>query len=200
MIQAGKIVATIKIIPFAVVERHLRAAEAVAREARGVVSVRPLKSIAAALILTGGPAGKAKTIAAFEPAIRSRLEALGATLLKPTYYIAEDREEIAHTLRQAVRQGAGLVIIAGETSIMDINDITPQGIVQAGGRVEHYGAPVEPGNLLLLAYLGDVPVIGAPGCARSKSTNIMDLILPRLLTGERLTRKDIIALGNGGLL
>ena len=97
-----------------------------------------------------------------------------------------------------------MLIIAGETSIMDRDDVTPQGIRLAGGRIEHYGAPVEPGNLLLLGYLGPpggaVPVLGAPGCVRSRDTNIVDLLLPRLLAGESITRQDIVALGHGGLL
>jgi molybdopterin biosynthesis enzyme len=94
--------------------------------------------------------------------------------------------------------------VAGETSIMDRDDVTPQGIRLAGGRIEHYGAPVEPGNLLLLAYLGDgsgaLPVLGAPGCVRSRDANIVDLLLPRLLAGEQVRRADIVALGHGGLL
>ena len=87
---------------------------------------------------------------------------------------------------------------------MDRDDITTQGIRMAGGRIEHYGAPVEPGNLLLLAYLdrpgGPIPVLGAPGCVRSRDTNIVDLLLPRLLAGESITRQAIVALGHGGLL
>jgi molybdopterin biosynthesis enzyme len=87
---------------------------------------------------------------------------------------------------------------------MDRDDVTPAGIRLAGGRIEHYGAPVEPGNLLLLAYLdgpeGAVPVVGAPGCVRSRDVNIVDLLLPRLLAGQHVTRADIIELGHGGLL
>jgi len=87
-----------------------------------------------------------------------------------------------------------------------MDDVTPRGIVLAGGRVEHYGAPVEPGNLLLLAYLEGsrpntvLPVLGAPGCVRSRDANIVDLLLPRLMAGEALRRHDIVALGHGGLL
>ena len=93
-----------------------------------------------------------------------------------------------------------LIIIAGQTSIMDKDDVTPQGIRLAGGKIESFGAPVEPGNLLLLANLRGTPVMGAPGCARSRQTNVVDLVLPRLLAGELLAQRDIRALGNGGLL
>ncbi|HLO29282.1 MAG TPA: hypothetical protein VK249_09115, partial [Anaerolineales bacterium] len=93
-----------------------------------------------------------------------------------------------------------LILLAGETAIMDAHDIVPRAVMRAGGHVESVGAPVDPGNLLMLAYLDDVPVVGTPGCARSRKTNIIDWILPRLLVGDRLTRRDIIALGHGGLL
>jgi len=83
---------------------------------------------------------------------------------------------------------------------MDEHDIVPRAVGRVGGHVESTGAPVDPGNLLMLAYIDDVPIVGAPGCARSKKVNIVDWILPRLLAGDRLTRRDIVELGHGGLL
>ncbi len=85
-------------------------------------------------------------------------------------------------------------------SIMATDDITPRGIQRAGGQIELYGAPVEPGNLLLLAYRDGKPIIGAPGCIKSRETNVVDLILPPLLAGDRVTRGDVIAFAEGGLL
>jgi molybdenum cofactor cytidylyltransferase len=93
-----------------------------------------------------------------------------------------------------------MIVLAGETAIMDSHDIVPRAVVRAGGHIESVGAPVDPGNLLMLAYIDDVPIVGAPGCARSRKVNIVDWILPRLLAGDRLTRRDIVALGHGGLL
>ena len=93
-----------------------------------------------------------------------------------------------------------MLILAGETAIMDRLDIAPRAIERAGGSIECFGAPVDPGNLLLLAECDGVPVLGAPGCARSPKANIVDLVLPRLLAGDRLTRRDIAAWGHGGLL
>ena len=93
-----------------------------------------------------------------------------------------------------------LVLLAGETAIVDRHDIAPRALERAGGAVVAFGAPVDPGNLLLLGRLGAVPVVGAPGCARSPRDNVVDAVLPRLLAGDVLTRADVVALGHGGLL
>lgn len=194
-----QMVATIKIIPFAVPDASLGQAEAIGRESPGAVKVSPMRQTDVALVLTGSDAARLRVFQAFEKPIRDRVEELGSRMMSVAY-VAEDEAAIAEAVSAAVERGAGLVILAGETSIMDADDITPRGIRRAGGHVEHYGAPVEPGHLLLLAYRGQVPILGAPGCARSRHHNVVDLILPRLLAGERLTRADIVALGVGGLM
>jgi molybdenum cofactor cytidylyltransferase len=107
---------------------------------------------------------------------------------------------LTELLVQRVAEGAELIVLAGETAIMDRYDIAPRAIECAGGEVTCFGAPVDPGNLLMLAYLGDVPILGAPGCARSPKANVIDWVLPRLMSGERLEREDLLVLGHGGLL
>lgn len=203
MIGARKRVATVKIIPFALPERAVLQAEELARAGGGVVGLRPLRRLAVGLILVGAPAARPRIEQGVLPAVAGRIGDAGSTLLEP-HYVAPDERAVAGAVAALRAQGAQLLIIAGETSVIDQDDVTPRGIRLAGGRVEHYGAPVEPGNLLLLAYLDDprvpLPVIGAPGCVRSRSLNIIDLILPRLLAGERVSRADIAALGHGGLL
>ena len=133
------------------------------------------------------------------------MEELGSEV-RDVIYVPHQSKAIANAIELLSISGAGLIIIAGETSIMDREDVTPRGITLAGGTIAHYGAPVEPGHLLLLAYLppqdgaAPVPVLGAPGCVRSRDVNVVDLVLPRLLAGERLERDDIIALADGGLM
>ncbi|MBX0329967.1 molybdopterin-binding protein, partial [Oscillochloris sp. ZM17-4] len=114
--------------------------------------------------------------------------------------VPPDEAAVAEALAELRAAGAELIIIAGETSVVDSDDVTPRAIRLAGGHIEHYGAPVEPGNLLLMAYLGGLPVLGAPGCVRSRNANIVDLLLPRLMAGQPIRRRDIVALGHGGLL
>jgi molybdenum cofactor cytidylyltransferase len=199
VIETGKMVATIKIIPYAVSDESLRQAEAAGRDANGVIAVQPLLSRRVAIILTGSETAREQVIATFEAPLRERVSNLGSQP-EPTVFVIENPAALAAAITETLRRRAEMIIIAGQTSIMDKDDLTPQGIRLAGGRVEHYGVPVEPGNLLLLAYAGDVPIMGAPGCARSRHTNVIDLVLPRLLAGEKLQRQDLIALGNGGLL
>ena len=112
----------------------------------------------------------------------------------------EGEVTLAETLAQQISAGVDLIVLAGETAIMDRHDIAPRAIERAGGEVTCFGAPVDPGNLLMLAYLSDVPVLGAPGCVRSRKINVVDWVLPRLLVGDRLTSADLVALGHGGLL
>ena len=107
---------------------------------------------------------------------------------------------LARAIAEEVGRDAGLVLLAGETAIVDRQDIAPRAIERAGGTIEAFGAPVDPGNLLLLAYVGSVPIVGAPGCARSRKANVVDELLPRLLAGERVGRRDLAAFGAGGLL
>ncbi len=198
-VAANKPVATIKIIPYAVSAADLASAEQIGRAAGGIVSVQPLRRMQVGIILTSSEAARERVTNAFATPLRDRLSELGSEA-RDVSFVAHTPRAIASAIELMRVAGSGMIIIAGETSIMDREDITPRGIALAGGVIEHYGAPVEPGNLLLLAYIGELAVIGAPGCARSRDENIVDLILPRLLGGERLTHADIIALADGGLL
>jgi carbon monoxide dehydrogenase subunit G len=202
-VQPRQVAATVKVIPFAVPESSVRAAEAVAAESGPVLHVDAIAPRPAGLILSGSPPVRDRVLAEFDPPLRSRLLALGSEIQRVDFVPLEDEtgeDALAAALRAQVDAGAALVILAGETAIVDRHDIAPRAIEKAGGEIVAFGAPVDPGNLLLLAYLGSVPVLGAPGCARSRKTNVIDWVLPRLLAGERLGRSEIVALGHGGLL
>jgi molybdenum cofactor cytidylyltransferase len=190
-----KMIATVKTVGLALPEAILRNAEAMG----SAVSVAPVKNRRVAIVLTGSENGRVKTQETFLPPIRARVQELGGEIV-PEVYCAEDVDAIGAALAGVLGAGAQMVILAGETSVMDAQDVTPRGIRQAGGEIELYGAPVEPGNLLLLAYRGDIPILGAPGCVKSREPNVVDFILPRLLMGERVTRADVNALADGGLL
>lgn len=201
-VRPRQLVATVKIIPFGVPETVLQAAEAIAGDDGPLLRVDALASQPVSLIFSGSPSIRDKLAADFAP-LRHRVEALGSQVASTDYVPLEDESgeaALAEVLHQRSASGARLIILAGETAIMDRHDIVPRAVERAGGWVESVGAPVDPGNLLMLAYLNDTPILGAPGCARSRKVNVVDWVLPRLLAGDRLTRADIFSLGHGGLL
>jgi molybdopterin biosynthesis enzyme len=201
VVSDGKTAATVKIIPYAVPERSVAQAEEIA--VGGLLSVDPLPARKVGVILSGSPFSKDRVVDGFTPALKNRLEALGATLDSQAFVpLEDDRGEVAlaREIQAQIEAGQEMIILAGETAIMDRYDITPRAVERAGGEVACFGAPVDPGNLLMLGYMGDVPILGAPGCVRSPKANIIDLVLPRLLVGDRIGQADIVALGHGGLL
>jgi hypothetical protein len=192
-------VGTLKIIPYAVDRNDLERALALAEPRPGIVEIRPLQQgRRAALLLIGEPTVHEKLRDAFEHPTRARLEGLGATLVT-VEGVTQDETAISQAAARLV-QATDLLIIAGQTSIMDEEDTTLRALRQAGAEMTLLGAPVEPGNLLALAFFPDTPVLCAPGCARGLKRNVVDLVLPRLLLGDRLDRRDIAALGLGGFL
>lgn len=192
-------VGTLKIIPYAVHRRDLDRALALASDRPGIVEVRAFQpGRRVALLLVGEPAVHDKLRASFEPPTRTRLERLGANLVT-----VEGVEQREGTMVGAIARLLGsvdLLIVAGQTSVMNEEDITLRALRGAGAEETLSGAPVEPGNLLALAYLADTPVLCAPGCAKGLRRNVVDLVLPRLLLGDRLDRREIAALGLGGFL
>jgi molybdenum cofactor cytidylyltransferase len=201
-VRLRQIVATVKVIPYAVPESIVSEVETISSGNRQIIYVDALPSQSVGLILSGSNSLQERLISDFSP-LRERVDALGSSVARTDFVSLDDdagETALTETLRKHVDADIQMILIAGETAIMDEHDIVPQAVVQAGGVVEAVGAPVDPGNLLMLAYINDIPVVGAPGCARSRKENIVDWILPRLLAGDRLTRGDIIELGHGGLL
>jgi molybdenum cofactor cytidylyltransferase len=203
-VRANQVVATVKVIPFALEAETVAAAvQAAARDQEPLLRVDPLAPRPVALVLSGSLAARARVERDFVPPLRARIEALGSTIESVEFVSLEDEAgevALAEALRRVVNAGAGLVLLAGETAIVDRHDIAPRALERAGGEVVCFGAPVDPGNLLLLGRLDGVAVVGAPGCARSPRENVVDAVLPRLLAGDRLTHADVVALGHGGLL
>ena len=201
-VRPPQMVATVKIIPFALPEATVAAVEAIAAAGGPLLRVDPLPARSVSLVFSGSPSLREKLTRDFAPLLE-RLEALGAQVASLDFVPLDDESgeaALARVLQARRAAGAELVVLAGETAIMDRHDIVPRAVERAGGHVEVLGAPVDPGNLLMLAYLDDVPIVGAPGCARSRKPNIVDWVLPRLLAGDHLRRADITGLGLGGLL
>lgn len=193
----GQLLATVKIIPYAVDKKNLDAVLGVLANGPAV-ALRPFKNLRICLVISQLPHSKASLLAKSESAMRARVESMGGRL-ENVHIIAHGTAQVAACLRQVVG-ASDLVLVFGASAIVDRGDVIPGAVVQAGGVIEHLGMPVDPGNLLLLARIGAVPVIGVPSCARSVKQNGFDRVLARLMAGLEVTGRDLMAMGVGGLL
>jgi molybdenum cofactor cytidylyltransferase len=197
-VRAGAVVATVKIIPLAV-GREVIERCAVPAHAGRALGLLPLAAKRAALLVTEQAGDPAKNYATAVNSSRRRIEDLGSHL-GLVQRCAHRRDEVSQALREALAAGCDLLMISGATVPKDRADTIPAAIVAAGGEIIHFGMPVEPGNMLLLARIGAVPVIILPGCARSRRSNGLDWVLQRLLAGLPMGSAEIRAMGVGGLI
>lgn len=197
VVQADEMVATIKIIPLAVPASSLeRARTAIA--VPGLAHVRPFRPVRAGLVSTTLPTLKATVMDKTRRLLEARLAPSGSILAEESR-VAHDADAVAAQIARMARM-YGMVIVFGASAVTDPGDVIPAAIRMAGGTVERVGMPVDPGNLLVLGSVNGVPVIGAPGCARSPKENGFDWVLARVLAGETPTSADIARMGVGGLL
>ncbi|MEM6665955.1 MAG: NTP transferase domain-containing protein, partial [Pseudomonadota bacterium] len=195
-VDAGRMVATVKIIPFAAARLSIDAVAAVLRNAQPVVHPYSLKT--AHLIATRTPAFKDSVLDKTQRVLEGRLNSLGMRLLGETR--VEHRAGAVSEALRAASLEPDILILFGASAIVDEDDVLPSALRDAGGSVAHVGMPVDPGNLLMVGSLDGTPVIGAPGCARSPKENGFDWVLARLAAGLPVTRSEITSMGVGGLL
>ncbi len=198
-VREGQMLATIKIIPFAAPRAAVETALAIAGEASPLVALSPLRPRNAALIMTRLETTKASVLDKTREVLAARLTELSSRISHEAR-CAHEAEAIGAEIETALEAGANPVLIFGASAITDRRDEIPSGIEVAGGTVDHFGMPVDPGNLLLLGHKGAVPIIGLPGCARSPKLNGFDWVLERLVAGVPVTADDIKEMGTGGLL
>ncbi|HKV15672.1 MAG TPA: molybdopterin-binding/glycosyltransferase family 2 protein, partial [Reyranella sp.] len=195
-----QMVATVKIIPYAAPRTAVSRAVEVAKAAnRPLVSVAPFKAMRAGLVQTKLPGTRDKVLDKAVGTTGKRLTSLGSTLVGERR-CEHDAAAIAASLEELKKEGCDLFLIAGASAIVDRHDVVPSGIVQAGGKVTHFGLPVDPGNLLLSGELDGKPVLGLPGCAKSPKYNGFDMVLERLAAGLPVGRAELVRMGAGGLL
>ncbi|HEX4259584.1 MAG TPA: NTP transferase domain-containing protein, partial [Acetobacteraceae bacterium] len=198
VVAAKDMVATIKVVPFAVPGTTLAVAEAIARQ-RPPLTLHTFRPLRVGLVMTELPGLKESVLEGTVEATTARVEALSGTLL-PVLRCPHAEAPIADALGQLIAAGADLLLVAGASAVVDRRDVGPAGIVRAGGRIEHFGMPVDPGNLICLGRIGTRPALVLPGCARSPAQNGIDFVLPRLFAGLGLTGAELAGMGVGGLL
>jgi molybdenum cofactor cytidylyltransferase len=194
-VEAGRMVATVKIIPFAV----KRAALAEALTVGPLIRVAPFRPLKVGLVATSLPALKPSVMDKTRRQLEERLAPAGARVIEERR-VPHAPEAVGEALRGLNAGATDLFIVFGASATVDPGDVVPAGIEEAGGVIERVGMPVDPGNLLVLGALDGRPVLGAPGCARSPKENGFDWVLDRLLAGLDVSAEDIAGLGVGGLL
>ena len=198
-VVAGEMIATVKIIPFAVAEKARDAALAAAAAARPLVRVAPYRLRKIGVVSTVLPGLATKVIEKTLKVTEERLMPAGASIVSERR-VAHDQAALAKAIEEVLGEGAELVLVFGASAIADRRDVIPAAVTTIGGRIEHFGMPVDPGNLLLIADARGRPLLGAPGCARSPKENGFDWVLMRLLAGLNVPREAITGMGVGGLL
>jgi molybdenum cofactor cytidylyltransferase len=199
-VERGQLIATVKVIPLGVAEATAEAAAEAARAGGApLIRVAAFTARACGLVQTTLPGSRDKVLAKTTEAVRARVEGLHGRLAAETR-AHHDADSVARALAQLREEGAELILILGASATTDRRDVIPAGIEAAGGRVRHYGMPVDPGQLLVLAELDGAPVLALPGSARSPRVGGNDWVLWRLMAGLEVTREDIMRMGAGGLL
>ncbi|MBK7834510.1 MAG: hypothetical protein IPJ56_19590 [Gemmatimonadetes bacterium] len=196
VVDRGEVVARAKIIPFAIEEATLARGEREARDAGGVATVRPFHAMRVGAVVQESLGSRA--MARFEEALGEKVEWFGSTLLPPAF-VPPEADAIASGIEQVLAAGARVVAVAGSRP-MDPLDPAFDALRRLGAHLERQGVPAHPGSLVWLARAGEVPIVGMPACGLFSQATVFDLILPRLLTGERLGVHDLAALGHGGFL
>lgn len=194
----GQRIATVKSAPFAVSKEQLDAVTSIIKERGPILQARPIRTPTVGVLYTDPISGE-RARQLFENIMRQRLERFG---VNANFVLActEDENSVGRCLQHLLRSKPCVILVASTTAPAGPEDIVGQAMMKAGCQVERFLAPVEPGNLLLLAYKDEVPVISAPGCFRSAKPNVVDLILPPLLARYRVSGWEVACLGHGGLL
>lgn len=197
MVKEGDLVAAVKVVPLVVPRALAEKAEAISAKHSPVISVTPLPVKKAAFIIVAGEVFSGRIKDKFGPVLKEKATRYGLTV-NGEDQCPDDQPTVTAAILKQAQAGAEIIIAAGGMSV-DPDDITPAAIKATGAEVVTYGTPVLPGGMFMLAYLGTTAIIGLPACGMAASNTVLDLVLPRLMLGEKLTKKDFTRMGYGGL-
>lgn len=197
VVEEGALLAGTRVIPLVIKKEKIESVEKICGSTGPLLEVRELKKLNAGIITTGSEVYHGRIADRFTPVIREKLSAFGCRVIEHVT-LPDDAGLITGEVISMAEKGAEMIITTGGMSV-DPDDVTPAGVRAAGAEVVSYGAPVLPGAMFMLAYLKDIPVMGLPACVMYFRATVFDLILPRVLAGERITRKDLAGMGHGGL-
>lgn len=196
-VRKNKSVAGMRVIPLVIDKEKMERVKEIAGDVP-LMKIAPYKKFKVGLVVTGSEIYHERIKDTFTPVIESKLKNFGLNVDERR--LSDDSKEMTHEkINELLDLGCEMILCTGGMSV-DPDDRTPAAIISTGAEVVTYGVPVLPGAMFMLAYKGEIPIMGLPGCVMFCSKTVFDLILPRILTGERLNRKDFTTLGVGGLL
>jgi molybdenum cofactor synthesis domain-containing protein len=197
LVKKGDLVAATRAIPLVMKRSSIERAAAIARQSGAVVSVKPLRRASVGLVVTGNEVYHGLIQDRFAPILTEKVNALGSNV-SGLAFAPDNAELISKAIHSHLKVGCDLLMITGGMSV-DPDDVTRQAIQLAGATEIHYGSAVLPGAMFLVAYLKDIPLLGVPACGLHHPVTVLDLVLPRILAGERIGNTELAFLGHGGL-
>ncbi len=197
LVHKDEQVAATRAIPLVMKRAPIERAAAMAQQNGGVLTVQSLHQATAGLVITGNEVYHGLIEDRFAPILSEKVRALGSRVDGITF-APDDENKISAAIRSHIERGCDLLLLSGGMSV-DPDDVTRMGIRMAGATEMHYGAAVLPGAMFLVAYIGDIPLLGVPACGLYHRTTVLDLVLPRILAGEHIGKKELAFLGHGGL-
>ena len=195
-VEAGARLASMRIVPLVTKEEQIIEAEKLCAEEK-LLDLRPYQDKKLGVIITGSEVYTGRIKDKFEPVVRAKMKQYPCQIIGTTI-CDDDLDMIVGAAKKHLENGADFLIFTGGMSV-DPDDLTPTAIRKLGADIVTHGVPSQPGNMTLVAYLGDVPILGIPGAAIKLPTTIFDVLLPQVFAGDKITRDELISLGDGGL-
>ena len=195
-VEKGDRLAAMRIVPLVTREKQIEDAEALCRGQK-LMDLKPYRFLKVGVIVTGSEVYSGRIRDKFEPVVRRKLQNYPAQILGVTL-CDDDVDMITEAARAFLAQGAGLLVLTGGMSV-DPDDVTPSAVRALGADIVTHGAPAQPGNMTLVAYLGETAILGIPGAAISMPTTLFDALLPQVFAGDRFSKEELVRLGDGGL-
>jgi molybdenum cofactor synthesis domain-containing protein len=197
IVKKGQQVAATRAIPLVMKRTPVERAAAIAQQNHGIVSVKKFTNKKIGIVITGNEVFNGLIDDKFAPILNKKVKELGSTV-SGIEFAPDDELLIQQVIEKHISNGCDLILLSGGMSV-DPDDVTRRGISKAGATEMHYGAAALPGAMFMVAYIGNIPILGVPACGLHHKVTVLDLILPRVLTGEHIGKKELAFIGHGGL-
>lgn len=197
LVEAGQTVAGTRIIPLCIERDRIEKVEEICKSVGKVINIKPVMDLKVGIVVTGTEVFYGRITDKFGPILEEKVHRYGGRLMG-TKKSPDEVSSIAEAIDAFIKEGADVILTSGGMSV-DADDVTPTAITSVADEVISYGSPVLPGAMFMIAHKADVTILGVPACGMYHRTTILDLMLPRVLAGKKITRKSIVSLGHGGL-